>query len=376
MNVWNIMIKEIKSSLRSTQTFIFMLAFPILLMLILGTALTNAFSSTAQIGDMQLLYSNKASNPQLIQHWQGFSQAIEHEGIQIVPAADGTNGQEEIREDRYTAYVELGDDGIQVYGSSKHAIESNIIQGMLTAFANQYNLAAAAFKQDPSKAEAILANANGGSHIVRETSLDPNKQAGSMDYYAISMTTMIALYSALPGSFLFRSERTRKTAIRLMASPVSKGSLFAGKVLGSTIINFLCIIAVVLFSLFVYGANWGDHYGMVFLVLATQVIFSISLGLGLSYLLKGDSARSFIMIFTQIASFVGGAYFPVDQRGGAWITQILPYISPLHWANTALTKIIYADDLMAAWPTIGVNLGIAAAFLITAALIMRKREAL
>ncbi len=376
MNVWNIMIKEIKSSLRSTQTFLFMLAFPILLMLILGTALTNAFSSTAQVDDMRLLYSNKASNPQLTQYWQGFSQAIERDGIQIIPVASGTDGQEEIREDRYTAYVELGDDGMKVYGSSKHAIEGNIIQGMLTAFANRYNLAAAAYAQDPSKAEAILAQANSGTEFVHETSLNPNKQADSMDYYAISMTTMIALYSALSGSFLFRSERTRNTAIRLMASPVSKGSLFAGKVLGSTIINLLCVLAVFLFSKFVYDADWGDHYGMVFLVLATEVIFSISLGLGLSYLLKGDSARSFIMIFTQIASFVGGAYFPVEDRDGASFFQMLPYISPLHWANSALTNIIYSDDLMAALPTIGVNLGIAAAFLITAALIMRKREAL
>jgi ABC-2 type transport system permease protein len=370
------MIKEIKSSLRQMQSFLFMLAFPILLMLILGTALSNAFSSTAQVDDMRLLYSNKATNPQLTEYWQGFTRAVEQEGIQIIPAASGTNGQEEIREDRYTAYVELGDDGMKYYGGSKHAIEGNIIQGMMTAFANQYNLAAAAFKIEPSKAEAILTHANSESDYVLETSLDPDKKPNSMDYYAISMTTMIALYSALAGSYLFRSERTRNTAIRLMASPVSKGSLFAGKVLGCTIINFLFVIAVFLFSKFAYGADWGDHYGMVLLVLFTEVALSISLGLGLSYLLKGDTARSVIMIFTQIASFVGGAYFPVQDRDGSSFFQMLPYISPLHWANTALTKIIYADDLRAALPTIGLNVGIAAAFLITAALIMRKREAL
>jgi ABC-2 type transport system permease protein len=376
VNILNIMIKEIKTSIRQRQTFLFMLAFPILLMLILGTALSNAFSSTAQIGDMKLLYKVSANNPQLTEYWQGFSKVIEHEGIQIILADAGTDGQVEIADNRYTAFVELGDDGMKFFGGTKHAIESNIIQGMLTAFADKYNLAAAAFKEDPSKAQAILSQANSGSNFVRETSLDPDKTPNSMDYYAISMTTMIALYSALAGSFLFRSERTRNTAIRLMASPISKGELFIGKVLGCTFIQLLCVIAVVLFSKFVYNADWGSHYGMVFFVLATEVIFSISLGLGLSYLLKGDTARSVIMIFTQIASFIGGAYFPVEDRDGSSVFQVLPYISPLHWANTAMMKIIFADDLMAALPTIGLNVGIAAAFLITAALIMRKREAL
>lgn len=36
MNIWNIALKEIKSNLRNTRTFVFMLALPIVLMLILG----------------------------------------------------------------------------------------------------------------------------------------------------------------------------------------------------------------------------------------------------------------------------------------------------------------------------------------------------
>jgi ABC-2 type transport system permease protein len=372
VNILNIMIKEIKTSLRQTQTLLFMLAFPIVLMLILGTALTNAFTSIAQVGNMQLLYKEAANQPQLTEYWQGFSKVLEQQGVKVIRASADVNGQEKISDDQYTGYVELGDAGMKYYGSSKNTIESNIVQGMLTAFADRYNLAASAFTTDPSKAEAIIQNTAATPEFILETSLEADKKAGALDYYAISMTTMIALYAAISGSFLFRSERTRKTAIRLMASPVSKGELFTGKVLGCTFINLLCVLAVVLFSKFIYQADWGTHYGMVFLVLATEVILSVSLGLGLSYLLKGELSRPVVMIFAQIASFIGGAYFPISYTDG--FLGFLPNLSPLRWANTALLNIIYNGDLRAAIPAVGLNLGIAAAFLLTSVIIMRIRE--
>ena len=49
------------------------------------------------------------------------------------------------------------------------------------------------------------------------------------DYYAVAMTTLIALYSALSASYLIRGERLRKTADRLIAAPVHKGEIFAGR---------------------------------------------------------------------------------------------------------------------------------------------------
>lgn len=374
MNTLNVAIKEIKSALRERRTFMFMLAFPIVLMLILGTALSNVFSGNATVGDMQLLYRITANEPQLVQYWQGFSQGIAEQGIKIVPAEANMNGPDQVKNGQYTSYVELGADGMKFYGSSKQSIESNILQGMLSAFADRYNLAASAIRSAPSEAEAVMASVENGGQFVNETSLDPDNAPGSMDYYAIAMTTMIALYSAFSGSSLFRSERTRRTAIRLMAAPLGKGELFAGKVIGCTAINLLCVLTVVLVSKFAFQANWGDHIGLVLLILTTEVILSVSLGLGVSYLVQGEKSGSVIMIFIQIASFVGGAYFPFNDSNA--VMAIIMNASPIHWANKAITNLIYSNDILAAWPVIGINVGAAAAFLLISVLIMRKREAL
>lgn len=73
-----------------------------------------------------------------------------------------------------------------------------------------------------------------------------------MDYYAVVMTTMIALYAAMGASSLIRGERIRKTGDRLIAAPISKAEIFIGKVLGSLVANALCILLVMLFSKFVF----------------------------------------------------------------------------------------------------------------------------
>jgi len=377
MNVIHIALKEIKSATREPRTLLFMLAFPVVLMLILGTALSNAFSNVTFVGNLTLLYEDVSGQPQLTQAWQSFVQAIGEQGVEATAAADGQDGRERVQEGDYAAFVELRADGMAFYGSSWQSIESNILQGMLTAFADRYNLAAAAVATDPAKAEAILAaaNADADAAFVRETALDPDKSPDSIGYYAIAMSTMIALYASISGSHLYRRERTAHTDVRLLAAPIGKGEIFAGKVIGCTFINLLCVLVVVLFSKFVFQADWGEHFGLALLVLASLVALAVSLGLGIGSIGRGDSARSIIMIFTQVASFVGGAYFPLAAGIGSFI-GIVSYLSPLRWANTSLIGMIYLGDTGSVWPTIALNLGLAAALLFVSAFIMRKREAL
>jgi len=374
LNTWNIAVKEFKKDLRDRRTMFLMLIFPVVLMLILGSALTNAFTSGLSINEMKLLYKNEATAGELAQAWDGFAQAIGQEGVELVPVAEGTDGVEEVKEDNATAYAVIRDSGIQFYGSSRHSIESNIVQGMLTAFSDRYNLAAAAYRADPQAAEQILKQAGAQHGYVQETGLDADRQPGSMDYYALVMSTMIAFYAAMSASYLIRGERLRKTGLRLMAAPLKKSELFLGKVIGNTLINALCVLVVVLFSKYVFQANWGEHMGIVLLAFLTEVILAISLGLAVSFVFKESSSTAVLMIFVQLASFFGGAYFPMGELSG--FMNVAANASPLYWMNTGLMKVIYNGDVQAALPVIGLNVGIAAILLVFSAITIRRREAL
>ena len=65
----------------------------------------------------------------------------------------------------------------------------------------------------------------------------------------------------------------------------------------------------------------------------------------------------------------GGAYYKYEDGG-------ISVLSPLTWINKAINKIIYANDVSAAWPAIGLNTALAALFLLIAAVTFQRREGL
>jgi ABC-2 type transport system permease protein len=145
--------------------------------------------------------------------------------------------------------------------------------------------------------------------------------------------------------------------------------------MGSLVVNCICVILVVTLSKVLFKANWGDNLGLVFIVLLTEVVFAVSMGIGLSFITKTSAAPSvIIMLFVQLSSFFGGAYFKIENPEGVF--KFITELSPLTWMNTAVTKIIYANDFMAAIPAISINIAGSLLFLLVAVVSLQRREGL
>ncbi|WP_269409895.1 ABC transporter permease [Lentibacillus daqui] len=372
MNILQIAWKEMKHDFRDIRTLVFMLALPIVLMLVLGTALTGAFNEDISIDEMDVVYDN--TNDSLTQPFEAFTKGVAESGIDFTPVKDSLDGMDLVKQGKADGYVSIDQAGFHLFVNDQNSIKGSILQGMLASFVDRYNLITEVTKVAPNKADTVFA-APAKHDYINDHAILPTKQPGSMDYYAIVMTTMIALYGAISASGLITSERLWNTASRLMVAPIHKRDIFIGKVLGSIVINMVCVALVVVFSKLVFHANWGDHWGMIFLVLLTEVILAVSFGLGLSFLIKTPAGPAMvIMIVIQLASFFGGAYFPIDDADG--VLQVITNLSPLTWENDALFKTIYANDLSSVLPAIGMNIGLAMLFLLIATISLRRREGL
>ncbi|RDI41015.1 ABC transporter permease [Falsibacillus pallidus] len=371
MNILNIALKEFKTIFRDVRTFSFMLAFPIVLMLVLGTALSSAFDKKISVDDIRVLYKDNSTG-MASESFQQFAGAMKKEGIEFKKIKSGMDGKKEVKQGNYEGYVELNDNGITLYENDRASIEGSMISGALSSYAGKYNAAAEISKVDPSGISTVMAPSK--DDYIKESSLKSDRQVGSMDYYAIAMTSMIAMYSAISASTLIRGERVRNTADRLLASPVSKGEIFLGKLLGCIAVNGICILAVMAFSKYVFKANWGDHLGLVILILLSQVVFAISLGLGCSFLMKtGASTRSFLTLFIQLSSFFGGAYFVIEGDG---FLHFLLELSPITWVREGLNRAIYMNQFDGAYHAMMLNFGLAAVLLLLTVTAMRRKERL
>lgn len=374
MNIISISFKEIKQVLRDLRTLLFMLAFPVVLMIVLGLALSNAFSSNVSIGELKVLVNDTSGGGELTQAFTAFTKEMGKIGVEFDSIKPGMDGRKEVEQSGYVDYVELTKTGVSLYGSSRNTIESNIVQGMLTSFTGKYNAAVAVAQIEPAKTEMVFASGNSHEYI-KETSINADRLPGALDYYALAMAVMVAMWSAMSATRLIQSEVTRGTAFRLITAPVSKGEIFTGKVLGSIVFNMLCILVIILFSKYVFQAYWGTHLGIVLLVLLSLVIMAISFGLAGGYLLK-SSANGIMVLIVQVASFFGGAYFPIGDDTGVGFMSTMIQLSPIRVANHALTQVIYGDNLSAAWPVIGLNMILSVFFLGISIIMMKRREGL
>ncbi|MBM7569236.1 ABC transporter permease [Paenibacillus sacheonensis] len=369
MIAWLITVKEVKQHFRDYRTLFFLLAFPIVLMLILGITLTNAFTSEVKLDGISVLV-NDASSGELSRSFAAFEGELSHSGIAFEKLKPGMEGREEIGSDHYTAYVQLSDTGMSLYSSSSTTVESIIVQGMLSAFTDKYN-AAAAVAQEADSAEVQAVFAGSGGNYVKDESVIPDRMPGSMDYYAMSMTVMVGLFGAMSAGGLISSERVRGTGVRLFAAPIRRSDIFIGKVMGNVVANTLCILIIVVFSKWVFKAYWGAHLAAVIAVLICEVIMATSFGIAANSWIKNGGGRGLIMLVVQLSSFIGGAYFPVADSG---IMGTVAWLSPLRWANHALLSIIYNDDAAAAWPAMGFFLGAALLLLLSTVDFRRNRE--
>ncbi|MEO3944503.1 ABC transporter permease [Gorillibacterium sp. CAU 1737] len=366
--------KEIKTTLRNRFTFLLMIAFPIAMMTVLGFALSENFSSEPSLDRISIVVQKNVNQDELRTAWDSFEKGMAERGVNWTENLGRAESERGVTQGRYTAYLDVNDKGIRYTSRHSGGIEDNIVEGMLSAFVDRYNLAVAAFQESPELGMRLTNALSAEATPIKESSINPNRSPGSMDYYAMAMSTMIAFYAATTSTHLIQGERARKTDSRLMSSPLTKAQLFVGKVLGATLINTLFVLVVVLFSRFVFHADWGGHYGVVLALLMTEVLLSVSIGLAAGYLFKKDSSTAVMIILTQVVSFLGGAYFPLSQIGG--FLGSLTWLSPLRWANHAMIEIIYNDRLTAAIQPITLNLALAALFLFISAVSLKRKEGL
>lgn len=366
MNIWRIAVKELMT-FRDVRMLVFMLATPVLLMLIMGSLLSSAFNASVSVGDIRVIYSDHSEDGSIGANWELW---LSQSGIDNMVfekfEGSGSEAMEGVRVGSYSGYAALNQSGVHYYGNSRSSVENSMVSGILSAFADRYKLGLAGAEPEP---ESVAH----GSY-VKETLLQGSHMPGAIDYFAIAVTTMIILYSAATAGNLIDSERTRNTAIRLLASPISKGEIFVGKIAGTMVLNAVFVAMIMLISKYMYDANWGDNLPMVWLVLLSEIAFALSLGLGISYIVKGKASGIVIMTIIQLACFFGGSYYRIEDNGD-FVSMLAPY-SPLTWSNEALMDLIYGGETGAAITASALNLGVAAAMLLIAAVIMRRREGL
>jgi len=375
MKIFNIALKEIKHNLRDKQGMVIMIAFPIVLMWILGTALSGGMEGNSLMFDNTKVAYSIEGDGQRVDAFKQFIIKTEELGIKATKIQDYNKGINGVKGAEYASYIYFNDseNKISIFKNQRYNLEGAFVEGVFQTFVQKYNVIAEIAKVSPGSVEEILKSDS--KKYVEVKSIDRKKQPRAIDYYGITMTTLIIMYGSLAGAFGINGEKTRKTGNRILISPIKKYEFFIGKNLGAFVSLLFQLLIVIIFSRYVLGVDWGDSPGVVFLIMASEAFMAIALGIGAAFIFKSESVISGVLnAMIPLMIFLGGGYVPIEQFNSQVLMNIAK-ISPVRWSNDTIFKVIYNGNFSDIFTTISINLIAAMVFLAISTLIFRKEGA-
>lgn len=375
MNVISIIIKEIKHNLRNRKSLIMMILLPIVLILVLGTALKSVFGTSINIGTPKVLYIIENNGVAADNFKTNFIDKGKDYNINFLKTKDIESAKKKlITTDEYACIVQMKDDSkIIVYNNNKSNLQGGIVDSIISIYAQKYNAIAEIQKINPRSLTNILSDNNADYTSI--SSVNKINKPSSLNYYTIAEMALIIMYGSSAGLYGIAREKNSKTRDRILSGPVRKSEFLVGKTIGGVLVTVLQILIVILFSKYVLKADFGSDIFTVMAIFTSQIIMAVSMGVGLGFIFKNENIASGILNFLiPVIVFLGGSYSPVDHMGSKLFTDVITYLSPVRWVNQSIFGVIYSGDYSKVIPTIMINIGIGLIFLASASLIFRRES--
>ncbi len=372
MRIVSLIIKGIKQDFRDKRSMALMIALPIVLMIILGAALSGTTSNAGDNISVDAIYSiegNGTNKEAFVNFINGFK---EMEDVNFTKVEDEIKATNLIKNLEYSCYIKFDSEKnfLTLYKNDRYSLSASITESIFRTYVQRYNVIT----------EIVAFNPKVISEITNEeeltytevVSLNKKVKPRAIDYYGITMTTLIILYASLIAAFNMRKEDFMNTKARLLISPISKSEIFIGKTVGTFLSSMAQVFVVILFSKYVLGVNWGTNVSIVLILILSELLMAISLGTGVGLLVSSEGALNGILqTIIPFMVFLGGGYLNIDMFNSDLIYKI-SWISPVRWMNSTLFSIIYNNDMSRVGITIGINLCMAIFFLVLSSLLFRK----
>lgn len=192
---------------------------------------------------------------------------------------------------------------------------------------------------------------------VKEIEARVEKQISMISYYSAGMTGMFLLFGSMFGAFSFVKERREQTLARMLSTPASKLAIVGGKAIGVLLIGAGQFLVLLVGTKVLFGVDWGDNIPAVLLVGLAETVAAAGLAMTLASLGKseraiGGIAPAAIMLFAA----TGGSMVPTEQLP----SFLLPVqvVSPVYWTVDGLLGLMRGAPVADVLPGVGAVLAI------------------
>jgi len=197
---------------------------------------------------------------------------------------------------------------------------------------------------------------------VEEVEATIGIRVSMISYYAAGMTGMFLLFGSMFGAFAFLKERREQTLARVMSTPASRVAIVGGKALGVFMLGAGQFFVLLIGTGMLFGVRWGEQIGATVALGLAEVFAAAGLAMTLAALGKSERAvggigPALIIFFAA----TGGSMLPIEMLP-SWLKP-LQVISPVWWTVDGFLDVMTGAGFVDVLGPIAAVLGIGAVLL-------------
>lgn len=346
---------SLKILLKNKSLIFWTFAFPILL----GTLFNMAFSNIEKseklsIIDIAIINSNEFDNDKIFKEtMQTLSDDNNKNKIFNITYTDISKAKKLLLNEEITGYLKFNENNIDIIVNSS-GINETILRSIVDEIEREKEVINTLVKKETEKGNidytaiynkiALLLN---NSNATLKDISNKNLSYTMIEYY--TLVAMAVLYGALISMNVVNYKLANMNSVgkRTAVSKVGKGKLLLGSLLASYIVQMLSLLILLVYTIFVLKVDYGSDIIHVILLIAIGSLASLTLGLGVSTMLKtNENAKTGILIaITMLWSTLSGMMgittkYVIDKN-----IPILNILNPANMITDAFYSLYYYDTL-------------------------------
>lgn len=348
MAVLRIALKDIRQRLRDRSAYLWGIVAPLglaaIFSLLFSDLATNALDVDFAVADLDRgqvarTFVDQVLAPLDEQGVFGVEEVPSAEAARQM-AADGKVDAAFVIPAGFSAAAEGGGaSAIEVVANVDSPIAGQVAQSVAGQFVGEINAVGTSLATyftvlgrapEPGEAEGLVEAAMAvPSPLGLEEVSAASKELTADTYYSAAMAILFIFLTVQFGVLGLLEERENGTMGRLLAAPISRRSIVAGKALTSFILGIVSMAVLVAGTTLLLGASWGNSLGVAILVLAAVIAALGVMFVVAAFARTAEQAGNLQSIIAFVLAMLGGSFFPVAQAGG--LIEKLSLITPHAW---------------------------------------------
>ena len=224
---------------------------------------------------------------------------------------------------------------MQVIGNVGNPISTEIARSIAGSYAADLNrvrlsvatvLAAGGAAASPARVQALAARAAAAAPVAVADVSAKSKQLDQKSFFAAGMAVFFLFFTVQFGVTSLLEERNDGTLARLVAAPISRVSIIAGKLLTSFMLGLISMFVLVVATTVLFHASWGNPVGVAVLVISAILAATGIMALIATFAKNSEQAANWQSVVAVILGLLGGTFFPVSLAPG--ILSRLTFVAP------------------------------------------------